>query len=148
MKLTRLEGHQLQLQHKRRSSTLTESETQVCNTGVALRASPLKLEPPSMQGPPPSVFARPVFAPLCSLLMCLLLFGKTCMKGTHADFHGRLPLVMFSPSPSLYPPLIIFPTRSPLALEPHSLLPRYLQVHQSSLWFLDSYSFQRPDLIN
>lgn len=106
MKLTRLEGLQLQLQHKRRSSTLSESETQVCNTGVALRASPLKLESPSMQDPPPSVFARPVFAPLCSLLICLLLFGKTRMKGTHADFHGRLPLVMFSPSlPSTRPSL-------------------------------------------
>lgn len=107
MKLTRLEGLQLQLQHKRRSSTLSESETQVCNTGVALRASPLKLESPSMQGPPPSVFARPVFAPLCSLLICLLLFGKTCIKGTHAGFSWKIAScdVFTLPFPSTHPSL-------------------------------------------
>lgn len=107
MKLIRLEGLQLQLQHKRRSSTLSESETQVCNTGVALRASPLKLESPSTQDPPPSVFARPVFAPLCSLLICLLLFGKTCIKGTHAGFSRKIAScdVFTLPFPSTHPSL-------------------------------------------
>lgn len=85
-----------------------------------------------MQGTPPSVLTQPVFTPLCSFLICLLLFGKTCINGTQAGFHGRLLLVMFSRPLPLFPSLVIFHSRSPLEMEQHSLLPYYLQVPQNS----------------